>query len=226
MRILAIETTEKTGTIATLSGSRLLDERRLNDEQRSGQSLAPGLHALLHEVGWKPQEVDLVAVAAGPGSFTGLRVGVTTAKVFAYAVGAEVIGVDSLMATALRAPANVDRLSVVMDAGRGEVFAGVFQREGEETFAAKEATAIVDCREWLAALRPGDVVSGPGLRKLAGELPAGVNALDEKLWSPTAEAVGKLAWQLYEAGHRDDLWQLVPRYYRRSAAEEKLGRQL
>ncbi len=103
MRILALETTDKTGTVAALDGSNLLAEMTLEPTRRSAQTLAPAIQSLLSQVGWRPPDVQLVGVSIGPGSFTGLRVGVTMAKVLAYAVGAEVLGVDTLEAVAAAA---------------------------------------------------------------------------------------------------------------------------
>ncbi|MEX0712672.1 MAG: tRNA (adenosine(37)-N6)-threonylcarbamoyltransferase complex dimerization subunit type 1 TsaB, partial [Pirellulales bacterium] len=91
MRILALETSGKSGSVAVLRGDVLLAEEPLEPSQRSAQSLAPAMRQLLEAVAWTPRDVQLVAVTLGPGSFTGLRVGVTTAKTFAYAVGAVVV---------------------------------------------------------------------------------------------------------------------------------------
>ncbi len=102
MRIISWETTGTAGSVAALIDDRVLLERYLPDEQRSAQSLAPSIDALLAEVGWRPAEVELIATAVGPGSFTGLRVGVTTAKMFAYAVNCPLIGVNTLEAIAAR----------------------------------------------------------------------------------------------------------------------------
>src|SRR5205085_2589499 len=84
---------------------------------------------LLKQVGWRPGEVELVAVVTGPGSFTGLRIGVTTAKTFAYAVGCEVMGVNTLLAIASRAPAGTARLHVALDAGRDEAYVASFSTD-------------------------------------------------------------------------------------------------
>ena len=89
MRILALETTEMAGSLAAMHDRKLLAEIELDSKQRTAQSLAPGMKTLLAEAGWRPTDVELVAVTIGPGSFTGLRLGVTTAKTFAYAVGAD-----------------------------------------------------------------------------------------------------------------------------------------
>src|SRR5205823_153504 len=75
---------------------------------------------------WLPKEVELVAVTVGPGSFTGLRIGVTTAKAFAYAIGAEVVGVNTLDALAAQALPSPSPLWAILDAQRQELFAAKF----------------------------------------------------------------------------------------------------
>src|SRR5262245_33492571 len=87
MRILAIETVGSTGSVAALDERGVLAELALDSRRRSAQTLVPGMAALVESVGWRSRDVELVAVASGPGSFTGLRIGVTTAKTFAYAIG-------------------------------------------------------------------------------------------------------------------------------------------
>ncbi len=224
MRILAIETSDLRGSVALLNNGELLAERTLDAQRRSAQSLAPAIAGLLEEAGWQPQDVQLVAVATGPGSFTGLRIGVTTAKAFAYAAGCQIIGVHTLEAIAARAGANVTRLWAVLNAERGELFAAEFARAAEGTLQEVTPTAIVDNAAWLALLAPGSVVTGPGLERLQDRLPSGVIALEPALWSPTASVVGQLGWQSYEAGQRADVFALVPQYFRRTAAEEKRDR--
>ncbi|HEX5471854.1 MAG TPA: tRNA (adenosine(37)-N6)-threonylcarbamoyltransferase complex dimerization subunit type 1 TsaB, partial [Lacipirellulaceae bacterium] len=99
-RILAIETSGRHGSVATLGGevgeARLVGQLALTGDQRTAQSLAPAMQQLLAAAQWTPESLDLVAVTVGPGSFTGLRIGVTTAKAFAYAVGADIIRVNTL----------------------------------------------------------------------------------------------------------------------------------
>ena len=227
MRLLALETTEAIGSIAAAIDDKLLLEQQLEPDKRSAQSLAPGLRTVLEKVGWRPTDVQLVAVTIGPGSFTGLRVGITTAKVFAYAVGAEVLGIDTLEAIADAAPSEVQTLSAAVDAQRGEVVAQTFQRRPDGWFDPTGKAQLVAIEAWLSQLPPHSIVSGPALRKWPESLPSQVTALDPKYWHPTAANVARLAIRHYTAGRRDDLWKLAPRYSRRSAAEEKwdkLGR--
>ncbi len=209
--------------MALLEAGELVARRQLDPQRRSATTLAPGIRELLAEAGWAPRDLKLVAVAVGPGSFTGLRVGVTAAKMLAYAVGCDVIAVGTLDAIAAQVPPSIDRVWAVLDAQRQQVFAAEFQRDSAGELIPKAEPAIIDNDAWLASLEPGDWATGPALGKLATRLPAGVNVVEPALWEPQAATVGQLGWRRYSAGHCDDLWRLVPRYYRRSAAEEKMG---
>ena len=262
MRILALETSDKIGSVAAIADGNPLAELILDRRQRSAQSLLPAVDSLLKQVGWRPADVQLVGVSIGSGSFTGLRVGVTAAKVFAYAVGAEVLGVNTSEAIAANcADTSCNEVSVVIDAQRGELVVQSFVRQADGAFAPAGAEELLDADVWLARLEAvgsgqwavgsgqwevgsrqsavgsgrnessasnpqslvpnPSVVTGPGLVRLRDRLPSCVAALDEGLWRPCAAVVGRLAARYYAQGRRDDLWKLVPHYYRRSAAEEK-----
>jgi tRNA threonylcarbamoyladenosine biosynthesis protein TsaB len=224
-RIIAIETSGRQGSIAALYGEK--DGCHLNGcyiecgDQRTAQALAPALKRLLDEANWEPASVDLVAVAVGPGSFTGLRIGVTTGKAFAYAANADVIGVNTLEAIALQATCGATPLWVISDAQRQELFTAKFVFDDGGAFRLQRETAILGQDAWLSALQAGDYVTGPALGRLQSRLPAGVVVAPQALWQPMAESVGRLAWNAYRAGRRDDVWKLAPQYYRASAAEEK-----
>ena len=221
MRVLAIETTEAIGSVAALAAGNLLGELRLPLKQGSAQSLAPALKTLLDTVHWRPDDVELVAVTIGPGSFTGLRVGVTAAKTFAYAVKAQVLGIDTLETIAAGCPQEVETLATAMDAQRGQVVAGAFHRGPDGWFSASGPWRLMDLDAWLASLPLGTWVSGPVLRNVPGESLTGVRVVDSQYWSPTATALGRVAAHRFASGDRNDLWALAPRYFRRSAAEEK-----
>lgn len=226
MRIIAIETSGRDASLAALVGdidddaARLVRQVVVTGPERSAQVLAPRLNDLLQAIDWPAKSIQLVSVAVGPGSFTGLRIGVTTAKTLAYAVGAELIGVNTLAVIASQTLPPAGPLWAVMDAQRQELFAAKFDLQrtpiGE--------TQILTQPEWLATLAPGDQVTGPGLRRTQSALPAGIEIVDESKWQPMADAVGQLGWREVRAGRRDDLWKLVPMYYRPSAAEEKAAK--
>ena len=224
MRILAIETTERIPTVAGIEAGRVVKQQSLDPGKRSAQTLAPGMRTLLDEIGWIPASVDLVAVAVGPGSFTGIRVGVTTAKAFAYAVGAEVLGVSTLETIAFGCPDETAAVSTAVDAQRREVMAQMFRRYAEERFQPEGDAALVPMETWLSEVPPDAKLAGPILRKLPPERIEAAPVVDPAYWSPTAASVGLLAHRKYAEGARNTLWDLLPVYSRLSAAEEKLGK--
>jgi tRNA threonylcarbamoyladenosine biosynthesis protein TsaB len=224
VRILAVETSGFSGSVAAADGQLLLGEITLLPRQRTGQALAPAIHDLLNQVGWKPTDVQLVAVTQGPGSFTGLRVGVTTAKTFAYAVGAEAIGVDTLEVLAAQIPTTGLTLSAVMDAEREQLFAATFASTDAASWTITESTKIISRSEWIQSLPPDTIVTGTGLESLAEILPPHLRPASAELWRPQAAAVARIGWRDYQSGRRDDVWKLLPNYFRESAAVEKLQR--
>ncbi len=190
VRILALETTETIGSVAAASDDKLLAELQLNPQQRSAASLAPALQDLLKMVGWRPGDVQLVAVTIGPGSFTGLRVGVTTAKTFAYAVGAEVLGVDTLQAIANGLPGETPGTVPIFGTEglkngtvpliathacrspwtpSGETWSpSAFARDAAGWFQPAGPQELLAIDAWLAGLTPGTAGRRPGFGKAFG----------------------------------------------------------
>ena len=162
------------GTIAAAENGELLLEIRLDSEMRSAQSLAPGIESLLQQVGWEPADVNLVAVTSGPGSFTGLRVGVTTAKTFAYATGAQVLGINTLEAIAAGVGHAHDRVSVAIDAQRGEVSSAIYRVSEDGPPIIETPEALMTREAWLESLDPPIAVASPLLQKLREKVPEGV----------------------------------------------------
>ncbi len=223
VNLLALETSGLAGSVAALLDDRVLAEIVLPSEKRSAQTLAPAMRQILESVGWRPSDVQLVAVSIGPGSFTGLRLGVTTAKVFAYAVKAEVLGIDTLETIANQVPPGVAEVTALIDAQRGDVVARHFVRERAGWLVPTGPPRLVSLRQLLDEAAPGSLLSGPVLCRIAGQLPASVRTTDPDCWPPRASTVGRLAARQYAAGRRQDLWTLLPHYARPSAAEEKHG---
>lgn len=222
MKTLAIETAGRTGSVALLLAGDCVAEQPLPADTRSAQSLTLCIKQLFDREGWSPQEIDLVAVARGPGSFTGLRVGIVTAKMIAYAVNAAIVGVNSLRALAAAA-GGATPIWCVMDAQRDECYAAKFFPEEEKPLREIETTTILSVDDWMKRLKPNDRVVGPLLAKVGDRLPANVECLGEEFWMPRAGIVGQLALEKFCHGEQDDIWQFVPDYYRKSAAEEKLN---
>ena len=176
--------------------------------------MAPAIVDLLAAVAWRPADVQLVAVAIGPGSFTGLRVGITTAKMFAYAVKADAVAVNTMEAIAHQAPKIAGPLWAVLDALRDQVVAARFRNSPGGCWEPDGGEELLDNSTFIARLSAGEGVSGPGLNKLELQIPAGVTIVDRELWSPSATSIGQLGWRYHQAGRRDDLFSLRPRYSR------------
>src|SRR5205823_3729165 len=115
-RFLILETSSRIGQVALAEGERLLEMRRLEQARRHARDLAPAVADLLKAFGWQPRDIDAVVVSMGPGSYTGLRVGIMSAKTLAYAAGCRVIAIETFAAVALQAPPAVHRLEVIADA--------------------------------------------------------------------------------------------------------------
>ncbi len=224
VRVLAIETSVAGGSVALLEDGLPAVVERLSLELSNTRTLAPAIAGVLVRVGWKPAELNLVAVDVGPGSFTGLRVGVTTAKVMAWTLGAAIIGVESCATIAWQTPeaSTGSRLEVVIDAHRRQLFRQAFVRDGQ--WRALTAVEIIDLQAWKDGLTPSALVTGPGLETYAEVATAGVIVAPPDLWDPSAVSVGQLAYARYKSGQLDDARTLQPRYVRASAAEEKRSR--
>jgi tRNA threonylcarbamoyladenosine biosynthesis protein TsaB len=221
-RILAIETSGHAGSVALGEDGRVVAAREISGDRKTARMLAPAIREVLAEVGWQPRDVGLVAVGIGPGSFTGLRLGVTTAKAFAYAVGAEILGLDTREILAAGVSADAPRVHTVLDAQRGELFVGrLVAAEPGGPRTLQPGPVLWSEADFLASLVPGDVVTGPVLDRLAAKLPAGVLASDRATWIPQAKDALALAARDWLLGRRDDPLTLLPEYGRASAAEEK-----
>jgi len=164
------------------------------------------------------------AVGLGPGSFTGLRIGLAAAKTLAYVAGAAILGVDSLEAVAANAPAEVLSVSAIADAQRGELFTADFVRATPGgPLVRNTPTRIESLAAWRARIEPGTFVVGPGVDspRIRPALPDWIVAADSALNRPVAAGLAGLAVLAWEQGRRDDVWTIEPHYLRRSAAEEK-----
>ena len=219
-KVLILETSERVGQVAVARDGRLLEVRRLEHARRHNRDLAPAVNDLCAAQGWRVRDLEAVLVSRGPGSYTGLRVGVMSAKALAYATGCALLAVETFHAVAAQAPAGVDHLDVIADAQQEHVYVQRFIRAGE-TLQAEGPLAIQPLGEWLAQRPAAAWVSGPGLDVYADRLPEGTPLVEQDLWHPRAESLLRLGWERFVRGERDDFWALEPLYLRPSAAEEK-----
>ena len=222
LRILALDTSTLRAAIA-LSGARDSDPIASDPAEpalRHGRGLVPAIRALLDRQGLRPGDVEAIAVVIGPGSYTGLRIGLTAAKTLAFATGAVLVSLDSLEVIASNAPADAPRVAVAADAQRGDVYVAEFVREaGGLTRVAP--TRIAPAEAWAKNLTSGTIVLGPALDRLAVAWPEGVRVGTIEQGHPQPGPLLALAVAAVGSGRRDDPWTLEPAYFRRSAAEDQ-----
>ena len=222
--MLALETATRAVGVALLRGEELVAERAAPAERPAAETLLPALDALLAEAGVGLDAVDALAVSAGPGSFTGLRIGIATAKGLALVDGIPVVPVSTLAALALGAGPSCEPVVAALDARRGEVYAGCFAwRDGEP--AAQVAEGVYTPGELAAALPPRCTAVGEGLSvcgdALREALGGGLTIPADAPAEPRARDVGRLAVRALARGAAVDAAEVVPRYLRRAEAEVK-----
>jgi tRNA threonylcarbamoyladenosine biosynthesis protein TsaB len=222
MKLLGIDTSGREGTLALRVDGQPVGEKSLSQTgRRHAQTLVAEIDALLVESGLEYSELNAVAVSIGPGSFTGLRVGVACAKTLAWATGCQIVAVDTLQVIAQNSPADVANVWVISDAQRGDLFVGQYARGNNGLFTRTGNIEIAPAQSWCRERPSGSVVTGPGLLKYGGEFTKSVRQLDSNCWQPRAANVCLLGEQQFAKDNTADMWTLEPLYIRRSAAEEK-----
>jgi tRNA threonylcarbamoyladenosine biosynthesis protein TsaB len=130
MQILAIETSTLTGSIALVSGGNVLGEVTLSVSVQHSERLMPAIEELLRDASVLPKEIDLYTVSAGPGSFTGLRIGMAAAQGLALAYGKPVVGVSTLEGLAMNGLYFPGLVVPMLNAFRSEIYWGVYRSDG------------------------------------------------------------------------------------------------
>ncbi|HVJ67825.1 MAG TPA: tRNA (adenosine(37)-N6)-threonylcarbamoyltransferase complex dimerization subunit type 1 TsaB [Caulifigura sp.] len=223
---VGLETSGQIGSIAILQGDELLAERSLGESgRRHARSLISELDDLLKSHSIAPRAVEHVAVSVGPGSFTGLRVGVVATKLWGYATGARLTAVGTFEAIAAALPVDARGAWIIDDALRGEVFVQRFDVDGKRWRPSGDVR-IAGLDAWLSETAPADLVAGPAAAKWPDDLDrARLAVVVPEFHRPTAEFVARCGLEKAAAGNFADPFQLSPLYIRRSAAEEKLDAQ-
>jgi tRNA threonylcarbamoyladenosine biosynthesis protein TsaB len=222
--LLAVETATAVTSAALLRDGELVAEEIAPEGRPAAETLLPAIERLLAGAGIGLPEVAAFAVSIGPGSFTGLRIGLATVKGLVFGVDRPVVPVSTLAALARRAPPGLGPAVAVLDARRGEVYAAAYADgahepdpdlpEGVYTAGGLAARLPEHCRmvgEGVAVCAEA-VLSVRGDGSLLVPPPAG---------DPRASEVGALGVRLLARGASWDAESLVPRYVRRAEAEVK-----
>jgi tRNA threonylcarbamoyl adenosine modification protein YeaZ len=198
MRVLALDTATEIGSIALLEEDTLLAQTQLQVEKSHSQALWRAIQFLLSETGWDLGRIDLWAVSTGPGSFTGVRIGMATIKGLAWATQKPVVGVSTLEILASAVAPTPYLICPVLDARRQEVYFA-FYRQGP-------GRSIREVRE------PGHG-SVPGL--------CGDSALIPEVWNQplSGMVLAAIALKRFRLGERGEAQDLHPLYLRSTDAE-------
>jgi len=229
MRTLAIDTSLDRGSVAAVEGDRVAS-RPLDAAAAHARLLARAVVDAAAELGWKPRDARLVTVVRGPGSFTGLRIGVATAKGIAWAADARLVGVSGFEIVARRTARVTGRFDrpvwVAYDAGRGDVYATVVRPEaGSATGWHVEPATLQRSGAWLAAVPAGAWLAGPAL-EVPGLIdldlvPPGVEPAPSEAWRPDAAEAAAVASLRHAEPPTDERFSLVPEYMRPTYADER-----
>lgn len=234
--VLALDTATRTQALALMQGDTLMEHAQRRVQFNHGSSLLEHVSQLLKDQAMTLDQIDLIAVGLGPGSFTGLRVGLAIAKSLARAKSIPLVGVSTLAATAYPAAlAHPDAVvCAAFDARRSEAYAGIYAAHAGAhtapgTVLDDHTTTIGDLRARLIALasdRPVLLV-GDAFERYADlkEWPTpNITALPQWAHVPSAIAVAQLARLKAQSGDLDDPARLEPNYIRPTEAEIKFGR--
>ncbi len=225
MIILGIETATERLSAALLLEDSTVFERHEDSQSSHCELLAKFITELADEAGIGLPEIDGVAVSIGPGSFTGLRIGIATAMGMAFGLGVETCGIQTLAALAW----NVDRpgtlVCPLIDAKRSEAYAALYRTSGgfPETVIEPAAIPLIELAPLLAGMQEPITITGPGAEKFRpilenADVPT-LTFIAPESAKPSASAIVNLGLMVFKAGGGASPVELKPVYLRRSDAE-------
>ena len=233
MLILALETATLTGSVALVNASlpeddsspttQIIAEFLLHIQSTHSERLMPAIHSLFDEASLKIHDIQGIALSLGPGSFTGLRIGVSTVKGLAYALKIPVVGVSTLEVLATNVPYRSSVICPVLDARKKEVYAALFLGDGSGKITRKSEDWVLSPEELCRRITEKTLFLGNGSEAHGGALQKNLGAwasfAPPELSLPRALNVAKLSLPKFQRGQILDLFSFTPVYIRRSEAE-------
>lgn len=222
MKVLAMDTSNQTLAVAVMEDAHILGQVQTMANKTHSKTLMPAVEELMKNIGFKPTDLDRIIVAQGPGSYTGIRIGVTTAKVLADSLKIELAGVSSLQVIAANCINKKQLIVPLFDARRKNVYAGVYQWQAEQlvNVAADRHLAISELVDLLKGKEC--LFVGEDVHKFQTEIRAAL---------PFAQINQNLLWDypngvtLAQLGQKmpavKNIAAFLPRYLKRVEAEEK-----
>lgn len=225
MRILSIDTTSRLGSVALSEDGRLLAQEQQGVPGTHSERLMVSIDHLLSLSGWGRADIEGIAVATGPGSFTGLRIGLGTAKGIALAAGCPIVGVSSLKSLALNGSNFRGTIVTLIDARRGEIYAAAWKFSGRR-LSPKLKECVLPPAALIAKLRKikGELLLvGDGVLEYGKIFKKGLGKSarigEGTSCFPNAMNLATLALPKFRSKKTDNLVSLIPNYVRKSDAE-------
>ncbi|MBD3308895.1 tRNA (adenosine(37)-N6)-threonylcarbamoyltransferase complex dimerization subunit type 1 TsaB [candidate division KSB3 bacterium] len=222
MHVLGIDTSTMTGSVAILTEDRLIAEYTLNSRTTHTERLLTTVDQAVQAAGLTIQAMDGIAVTIGPGSFTGLRIGVTTAKSLAYSLQKPIVGIPSLDALASHFLFSDLLICPILDARKHEVYTAFYRNTGAHVHRLCDYAVIApekllgDITEPVVFLGDGVVPYRAHIESMLG---ASARFADPAHLLPRASLVAKLGLDRLRRGDHDECFTLTPLYIRKSDAE-------
>lgn len=213
MKVLGIDTSTKTTAIGLIEDDEVLCDYNLTGRVAHSESVTDMIHEIFKKFEFTLEDIDLIAVGLGPGSFTGLRIGITIAKVMAFAIDKEVIGVSSLVANSM---SDDGLVSTIVDARRGNVYASIIKNEDEPEILFEDK--ILSFENFKEELQKYDQVTIAGLDgdKFIKEIDNGVLSKNKAMKGSNIARLGLID---YKKNGSMDAFNLIPNYLKISQAE-------
>lgn len=224
MRVLGVDTATRRATVAVVEDDLVLAEVTVDSSSHT-TAILPLIDAVLQEGGCGIESVEAIAVSAGPGSFTGLRVGLSVAQGIACATGAQVVPISTLEALAHAAPMAGGAVCPLLDARMGEVYAACFERAGTEWRTHLEARLLTPERLVTTLPAPCTILGDAVVRYgtfLAERLGHGATVLPWPEYGPRASIVARLALARLRSGIAAAGRGLEPFYVRAPDAQAQI----
>lgn len=211
--LLGIDTSTQSVGISIYDGHQILCEESWISRRFHTVELAGAVDANLKRAGLNPKDLDVLAVATGPGSFTGLRIGMALVKGLAYTQQLPVIGIPTLDITARAVPPSDNRLAAVLQAGRSRLAVGWYITENDR-WISEDLIENLSLEELLGRIDQPSILTGE-LTKEIREVMADHDLLtvaDPTLAMRSPKYLAELAWERWQAGDLDDVLSLKPYY--------------
>ena len=219
MKLLGVETSSMVFSAAVCDGGRILSSRKSEDPARRSDGLTELIQETLRSAGLTVTELDGLAISIGPGSFTGLRVGVTMVKTLAWALKKKILPVSTLEVIAHNFSSggrSHEPIGLFLDARKGKVYAALFEPEAPGRLKRLKPDQLLPPEEALKQFPAGAVLAGDGLKRYSSLLNStdgkGWRLAPELDWIPSAEILCRIAASRWPHGVLDDPHRLVPEY--------------